>query len=702
MLGICLALYLPIVAHSACDPPPAGLVSWWPGNADADDIFGQNSGVFVGPVFGPGEVGQAFDLTGTNYVSIQPSSTLDVGQGPGFTIETWINPATLSGGLPVFEWPVPNAYAVLFWINVDASGTLYADIVDTGDNNHIFESASGVLTANVYQHVALTYDKASGVAQLLLNGAVVQESTLGSFTPLTSSGANIGYRPPTSPFGPAYFVGLIDEVSLYSRALSVSEIHAIYSAGVSGKCLTPVTPQVFYQPASALVAAGTSVSFTAGVSGSAPLSYQWQVNGTNLQNATNVSLVLSNVQSSSSGNYSLVITNPLGSTTSSNAVLQVEVVFAYGNGGLLTNTSYSFDGSVTVQLRNAYTNGSIFYTLDGSQPGFSSAEYSSSLVLRDSVVLRAIGYSADFSKSGELAPITILVIPIYSLSTATAGGGTISVSPSPGPYVSNSVVTVTATPASGWTFLQWLGDASGTNPTVNITMNRDQAVQAVFGTMLSTTVAGAGSIVLNPPGGLYPYGTLVRLSAVPQPGNYFGAWGNAASGNVNPLSFVVTSPNATVSSVFSPVSAGQAALTVVPVGNGQVGVSPRANVYSLGQNVSISALPATGQVFLGWSGDASGSQNPLMVSMNTNKVIYGRFSQNPTLNVHSPYDGLKPSGFQFAISGVYGAHYRVDGSTDLAQWAALGVVTNVFGTVEFNDTGALGAPYRFYRAVVVP
>ena len=58
-------------------------------------------------------------------------------------------------------------------------------------------------------------------------------------------------------------------------------------------------------------------------SGSLPLSYQWNLNGTNLDGATNTSLTLSNMQLSQAGSYAVLVTNAFGSVTSSNAVLTV-------------------------------------------------------------------------------------------------------------------------------------------------------------------------------------------------------------------------------------------------------------------------------------------------------------------------------------------------------------------------------------------
>ncbi|HWN97402.1 MAG TPA: hypothetical protein VNT99_20390, partial [Methylomirabilota bacterium] len=68
---------------------------------------------------------------------------------------------------------------------------------------------------------------------------------------------------------------------------------------------------------------GSNPSFTAIVNGSAPLSYQWRFNGTNISGATNATFVRSNVQPSQAGNYVLVVTNRAGAATSQVATLTV-------------------------------------------------------------------------------------------------------------------------------------------------------------------------------------------------------------------------------------------------------------------------------------------------------------------------------------------------------------------------------------------
>lgn len=87
----------------------------------------------------------------------------------------------------------------------------------------------------------------------------------------------------------------------------------------------PVAPSITTQPTGQIVNAGSSVTFTVSASGTAPLSYQWRFNGTNIAAANAASYTKTNVQSANAGNYSVVVTNAAGSVTSANAILSVRV-----------------------------------------------------------------------------------------------------------------------------------------------------------------------------------------------------------------------------------------------------------------------------------------------------------------------------------------------------------------------------------------
>src|SRR5213075_2475495 len=76
-----------------CVAPPDGLIAWWPGNGNANDVLGGNPGTittqFLGPVlFSDGRIGTAFDFRGANFVEI-PSIPLN-----SFTLEFWLNQRT--------------------------------------------------------------------------------------------------------------------------------------------------------------------------------------------------------------------------------------------------------------------------------------------------------------------------------------------------------------------------------------------------------------------------------------------------------------------------------------------------------------------------------------------------------------------------------------------------------------------------------
>jgi uncharacterized repeat protein (TIGR01451 family) len=88
--------------------------------------------------------------------------------------------------------------------------------------------------------------------------------------------------------------------------------------------VTVQSPPIFMvQPSDQTVIAGTNASFTVTATGTTPLVYQWVFDGTNLAGATADTLLLTNVQPSQGGSYAVVITNVVGSLTSSVANLTV-------------------------------------------------------------------------------------------------------------------------------------------------------------------------------------------------------------------------------------------------------------------------------------------------------------------------------------------------------------------------------------------
>jgi hypothetical protein len=111
-----------------------------------------------------------------------------------------------------------------------------------------------------------------------------------------------------------------------SGSYSVIVTNLAGSTNSSNAVLTVlVPPSITLQPQGQELVQGTSGSFTVTASGTAPLSYQWSLDGAALAQATNSTLTLTNVQSSNGGSYTVVVGNPLGSILSSNAVLTVDL-----------------------------------------------------------------------------------------------------------------------------------------------------------------------------------------------------------------------------------------------------------------------------------------------------------------------------------------------------------------------------------------
>ena len=360
--------------------------------------------------------------------------------------------------------------------------------------------------------------------------------------------------------------------------------------------------------------------------------------------------------------------------------------------------AYTATNRAEIRLETTFPNGFLFYSLDGSTP---STLYAGPLTLRRTAAIRAIAYNSNFTESAASGPVTVTIRRGYVLLATTSGGGTLTFDRQGTHYLSNTVVEVTAVPDSGWTFLGWQQDASGTNPTVSIPMTRNRCVQAVFGTSIATSAVGNGSIVVNPQSSIYPYGVSVGLTALPQAGNYFAFWGNSASGTNNPLLFAVTNPNPTITAVFSTLTTGRFALTVIPDGNGTVNVNPPANFYSNGQTVMLTATPGTGQTFLGWSGNASGTQNPLVVVMTQSKLIAANFSRRPRLDVNLCFGQPGNEAVQVTLTGELGAAYQFEGSTNLTHWIPLATLTNVMGTVQYDDPSITNLHHRVYRGTII-
>jgi CSLREA domain-containing protein len=217
-----------------CTTPPTNMVSWWDGSGSAptaNDIADGNSGTLQGgATFAPGKVGQGFNFTSPGDGILVPHNA-NQNTGTQLTVDAWINPANVSTGDAsiINKRTAANAQGYTLELTNTGSGL---DFEVTTSGGLFTATAANVLTANVWQHVAATYDGTT--IRIYLNGIEVSTAPANGVIDSVTSDLVIGRNIVTG----ATFPGLIDEVELFSRALPASEIAAIANSGNAGKCHT--------------------------------------------------------------------------------------------------------------------------------------------------------------------------------------------------------------------------------------------------------------------------------------------------------------------------------------------------------------------------------------------------------------------------------------------------------------------------------
>jgi hypothetical protein len=304
----------PLVAQTDCVPKPDGLVAWWPGDGTAMDVVGTNHGTLQGGVtYAPGEAGEAFSFDGVNaIVDAGTNSFFDFSGGSAdFTIEAWVKPASLPSFSTAFVGKSLGDFdGWVFGIFGDGA------LIFSGCGYWAVDSRPVVLATGVWSHVAVT--RTGGLYTLYYNGSQVFSGAGGGWSGSTAP-LRFGTNPPRQNYN-----GLLDEVSIYNRALSSDEVASIYAAGGDGKCFTnDPTPVFIIQPTNQTVYMLNSASFTGVAMGVPRPSYQWYFNGAPIAGATNTSLMFTNLSATNAGDYIVVATNTSGAATSQVATLTV-------------------------------------------------------------------------------------------------------------------------------------------------------------------------------------------------------------------------------------------------------------------------------------------------------------------------------------------------------------------------------------------
>jgi len=257
-LFICLIVASPLLAHRhaaapasrvpaaaktpVAVPAPDGLVAWWKGEGDQNDSAHDfRIADLDGVGFGVGKVGQGFSFDGApHHMIVSNAPALNFGSNQDFSIEAWIQPlraetelglmtivdkASLPGegqllgyGLELFDG------RLRFGMSDDFTPWAFSSFGDTGPD----------LRDGRFHHVAVTVRRNSRTGGALF----VDGKVLLMFDPTSHPGdlSNTEeLRIGNGPLHASHFKGVIDEVAIYNRALSVAEIQSIFEAGSAGK-----------------------------------------------------------------------------------------------------------------------------------------------------------------------------------------------------------------------------------------------------------------------------------------------------------------------------------------------------------------------------------------------------------------------------------------------------------------------------------
>ena len=229
-----------------CVTPPDNMVSWWPGDGNLFDIQGGHNGTSAGggPAFAAGKVDQAFSFDGIDdFVSAGNPNAFQFGTTNPFSVDAWVyydslgnpsDPHSYCGGglgcdMEIARKGADNSDGWMllkqadnhFWVCLGGN-------CSPGSEDTIVSTT--VAVTGTWYHVTLT--RSATEFALYVNGVKEATKPIPAFMNSDSADLTIGRAT----------AGRIDEVEVFSRALSADEVTAIYNAGSGGKCKqTPAT-----------------------------------------------------------------------------------------------------------------------------------------------------------------------------------------------------------------------------------------------------------------------------------------------------------------------------------------------------------------------------------------------------------------------------------------------------------------------------
>jgi hypothetical protein len=221
-----------LAVAQTCLTPPAGLVSWWPGDGNADDIGDGNHGTLKnGTTFASGMVGEAFTFDGLDdFVLIEDRPNLN--PADEITIDAWILVTDDSGDVGDIISKDGESFDRQYLLAVGIGTRRFRPHVGVPGGFAFFDGET-TFQLNQWYHVAMTYD--GSFLKLYVNGNLDGSLSVSGSIITTTQPVRIGGGAPPGE-SQIHFRGLIDEVEIANRAFSATEIQATFLAGSAGKC----------------------------------------------------------------------------------------------------------------------------------------------------------------------------------------------------------------------------------------------------------------------------------------------------------------------------------------------------------------------------------------------------------------------------------------------------------------------------------
>ncbi len=294
--------------------------------------------------------------------------------------------------------------------------------------------------------------------------------------------------------------------------------------------------------------------------------------------------------------------------------------------------------------------------------------------------------------------------------------GTVLTEPDPeeGTYEKDTIVTLTPDPADGWIFKHWELDGIifpvDNYPTIDVKMNEDKSVKAVFESYTLTInidPPAGGDVTLDPDKEYYEPNEQVILEAVPAEGYGFDMWLGDLSGSENPVTITMDRPME-ITALFETFTL---ITETSPVDGGSITITPDKPNYAPGEQVQVEAFPEAAYNFINWTGDLSGTDNPATITMDGDKSITAVFDTNTlSINIYpvtdtdgNPADpgdvSLDPPGGNYATGTTVNLTANANPKWKFSNWggASIGFLNDNgdgTGSIIMDQDHVLSASYQ--------